>query len=182
MTLVKSQRKLSSKTGITYEGLRYKGDGLLHLLQRFHEITVTVYADPTDYRFIYVDDGSQLVRLVEEFVQSDSAAFTLEQYKAHRKTLQQQFKPSEASQFERDIWSQSLQRTSRKAPEKTVRRNRDTAQKHKESQAVKRAMDKPLEPFSVTSELVSKVPEVTMTFDNLPTLNVVDRRTGSAKT
>lgn len=181
VTLVKSQRKLSSKTGLSYEGLNYKGDNLTHLLKRFYEAPVTVYTDPTDYRFVYVDDDSALVELVEEFVQPDSAAFTLEQCKVQRKALRQQLKTGEASQFERDIWSQSLQTTSQKMPGKTVQRNRTTTQKHKESQAVKRAIDKPLKPSNITFETVSKVHEVAMTFDSLPTLNIVDRRTGGIK-
>ncbi|PIF98479.1 DDE-type integrase/transposase/recombinase [Comamonas sp. 26] len=181
VTLVRSQRKLSSKTGITYEGLSYKGSNLPHLLQRFHEAPVSVYADPRDYRFIYVDDGSQLVELAEEFVHSDSPAFTLEQCKVQRKALREQLKPGEASQFERDIWSQSLQTTTRKTPEKTAQRNRTTAKKHKESQAIQRAIAKPLKASSLLGESVNKVHDATMTFDNLPTFDVVDRRNEGGK-
>lgn len=72
VALIKAQRKLSRKTGVSHQGLNYKGANLPHLLRHLNQGLVTTYSDPSDYRVLFVDDGKQLVELIEEFVHKDS--------------------------------------------------------------------------------------------------------------
>ena len=181
VTLIKSERTLSSKTGITIDSLNYKGNNLHRLLQRFHEAKVPVYADPRDYRFIYVDDGTELVPLFEEFVQPDSPAYTVEHYKEQRKNLRVQHARKEATSFERDVWDMSMEMKARKPAKKSTENNRDTAAKHKASQAVRRAISKPLSSSELAGEMTNTVHGVVANFEDLPTLNILDRRTGGSK-
>lgn len=180
VTLVKTVRKLSSKTGVTYQGLDYKGPNLTSLIQRFYEKEVTIYADPRDYRVIYVDDGTQLVPLTEEYVRSDSAAYTLEQEKERRRELKRQNLPTEATQFERDVWAKSTESRTPKAAKKTTVRNRQTTEKYQHSQAVQRAIDKPVA-TDIMSEFVTQLSSLPTDFLNLPTLDVLDRTSGEEK-
>lgn len=177
VTMVRTERKLSSKTGITYEGMNYKGEHLPYLVQRFYEKSLTIYSNPRDYRFIYVDDGRQLIELVEEFVRPDSPAYTLAQEKERRSALSQQNKRTEATQFQRDIWDKALESKSPKPRRKSTERNRATAEKHQQSQAIKRAIDTPVT-ADVTSEFVSKLEAFSTDFFNLEALPVLDRNSG----
>ncbi|MEG1564991.1 MAG: hypothetical protein RR365_14915, partial [Bacteroides sp.] len=104
VTLIKTQRKLSRKTGISFHGLNYKGPNLTCLIQQFNQGMVTTYSDPTDYRTLFVDDGTQLIELVEEFVQPDSPAYTITDHKARCKTLRAQTKDTrQGDAFFRDV-------------------------------------------------------------------------------
>lgn len=177
VTMVRTERKLSSKTGITYEGMNYKGEHLPYLVQRFYEKRLTIYSDPRDYRVIYVDDDIQLIELVEEFVRPDSPAYTLAQEKERRSALSQQNKRTEATQFQRDVWGKAVEAKSQKPRRKSTERNRATAEKHQQSQAIKRAIDTPVT-ADVTSEFVSKLEAFPTDFFNLEALPVLDRNSG----
>lgn len=180
VTLVRSQRKLSSKTGVTYEGLNYKGRNLPDLIRRFYDSQVTMFADPRDYRFIYVEDGDKLIPLVEEYVTPDSLALTLEQYKEQRRVHLPQSRTAVASEFDKDVWSASLQMRARKIPKKSTHGNRETAQKHQASLAVQRAIDIPLKP-EILVEPITQITDFPADFLDLPTLDVLDRNTGGSK-
>lgn len=180
VTLVRDERKLSSKTGITYEGLNYKGVKLPYLVQQLYGTKLTIYSDPRDYRFIYVDDGNQLVQLVEEFVGLDTPAYTLAQEKERRSALSQQNKRTEATQFQRDIWDKALESKSPKPRRKSTERNRATAEKYQQSQAIKRAIDTPVT-ADVRSEFVSKSEAFPTNFFDLEALPVLDRSSGEKK-
>lgn len=180
VTLVRSQRKLSSKTGVTYEGLNYKGRNLPDLIRRFYDSPVTMFADPRDYRFIYVDDGEQLIPLVEEYVNSDTPALSLEQYKEQRRSHLQQSHTAVVSEFDKDVWSASLQMKARKAPKKATQSNRETAQKHQASLAIQRAIDTPLNP-EILVQPITKITDIPANLFDLPTLDVLDRNTGGSK-
>lgn len=180
VTLVRNERKLSSKTGVTHEGLNYKGSNLPYLVQHFYGTRLTIYSDPRDYRLIYVDDGNQLVPLVEEFVRPDTPAYTLAQEKERRSALKKQSQRTEATQFQRDIWEKALESNASKPRRKSTERNRATAEKHKQSQAVQRAIDKPLTP-EIQVDPITKITDFPTDFFDLPTLDVLDRSTGDSK-
>lgn len=180
VTLVRDERKLSSKTGITHEGLNYKGANLPYLVQNFFETKLTIYSDPRDYRFIYVDDGNQLVPLIEEFVRPDTPAYTLAQEKERRSALKKQSQRTEATQFQRDVWERALEPKAPKPPRKSTERNRATSEKHQQSQAVKRAIHTPVT-ADVMSEFVSKLEAFPTNFFDLEALPVLDRFSGEEK-
>ncbi|OOH84713.1 DDE-type integrase/transposase/recombinase [Comamonas kerstersii] len=180
VTFVRDERKLSSKTGITHEGLNYKGSNLPYLVQHFYGTRLTIYSDPRDYRFIYVDDGNQLVPLIEEFVRPDTPAYTLAQEKERRSALKKQSQRTEATQFQRDIWERALEPRAPKPRRKSTERNRATSEKHQHSQAVQRAIDKPVA-TDIMSEFVTQLSSLPTDFLNLPTLDVLDRTSGEEK-
>lgn len=180
VTLVRSERKLSSKTGISYEGLNYKGLQLPKLVHQHYGSNITIYSDPRDYRFIYADAGSELITLVEEYVKPDTPAYTLEQEKQRRSDLTKQYQRTEATQFQRDVWEKSEQKSAPKPTKKSTGRNRQTAEKHKQSEAVQRAIQTPMT-TDVMSEFVTQLSAFATDFLDLPTLDVLDRTSGEEK-
>lgn len=180
VTLVQTVRKLSSKTGITHEGMNYKGANLTYLVKNLYGARVNIYSDPRDYRFIYVDDGNKLVTLVEEFVRPDTPAYSLAQEKERRSDLKKQHQRTEATQFQRDVWEKSQETKTQKRPRKSTSQNQKTAEKHKQSQAVKRAIDTPVT-ADVMSEFVSKLEAFPTNFFDLEALPVLDRFSGEEK-
>lgn len=139
-------RKLSRKTGITHNGLNYKGQGLVELIHRVGESPVTVLADPDDYRFIYVDLGpnERLVTLHEEFVDEFSLAYSVQEYKALLAQQRSDVEEHEdAVRFRRDI--QAASRVEQKRPaRKSTLVNRETQRKARESAARRKAIANPL--------------------------------------
>ncbi|ANY61064.1 hypothetical protein MA05_01850 [Comamonas aquatica] len=180
VTLVRSERKLSSKTGISYEGMNYKGLQLPQLVHQHYGSNITIYSDPRDYRFIYADAGSELITLVEEYVKPDTPAFTIEQEKQRRSDLTKQYQRTEATQFQRDVWEKSEQKSAPKPTKKSTGRNRQTAKKHKQSEAVQRAIQTPMT-TDVMSEFVTQLSTFPTDFLDLPTLDVLDRTSGEEK-
>lgn len=181
VTFVKSQRRLSRKTGVSYEGFSYKGANLTHLLQLFGEDTVTVFADPRDYRVLHVDDGTQLIELVEEYVESNSPAYTMTEYKERVQELREQAKSaSKDSTFRKDLLARSAQDAGKKPARKSTLENRKTTEKNRTAQAIQRAIEKPVSP-QLTGAVISAPVDFSLNLGELPTLDVLDRRTGESK-
>ena len=177
--LVRSIRTVSRKTGITYEGLNFKGPELPWLVKHAGENSVTVLSDPKDYRFLYVDMGAgrPLVTLTEQWVQEDSPAYTFGEYK-RLKAEREQATPASAdvSQFRRDLLERAAQADAPTRRRKPAERNRDTTLKARQSAAIRRAADKPL-PKKAAPEI--SLFNDSFNFDSLPSLELVDRNAGS---
>lgn len=174
--------KLSRKSGVSYEGLHYKGRNLKTLIRRFGEARVTVLVDPQDYRCVYVEVGpdESLVPLVEEDVNEYSPAYSVDEYKrllANAKAGATEH-PAKA-QFRNELH----QRSAMPAPaKKSTTRNRVTNQKSRQAQAVQRAIEKPL-PADVVSSLDSVSQSAdSWVLEDLESLKVFDRRDGSERT
>ena len=54
------ERRLSRKTGITFNGHNYRGASLGYLVDKYGENTVNILVDPDDYRQIFVSQGGDL--------------------------------------------------------------------------------------------------------------------------
>lgn len=174
-------RKLSRKTGITYEGLNYKGDALAGLIHRVGEAEVTVLVDPEDYRFIYVieDPARPMVCLHEEFVDEYSEAYSLQQLK--QKLAEEKDTSGEhpdAVQFRRDVQAASVVSQQTRPARKSTLVNRETTRKTRESRARQQAIDKPFVPTVATE---SAPQDSDWGFDVVQTLPVLDRRDGKVR-
>ena len=181
VAFIKEERKLSRKNGVSLQGLNYKGANLPYLLQRFNEGKVITYSDPSDYRTLYVDDGKQLIELVEEFVHQDSPAYSIEGYKTLcKQRLKEAQEAHPPSPFYKDVFARSVEDSGRKPRRKSTLENRKTTANYKQSQAIHRAIAKPLSP-AVSGEVVTSLEDFPRDFLDLPTLEVLDRKTGGAK-
>lgn len=174
----RATRTLSRKTGVTYEGLNYKGEALEGLINRVGETNVTVLVDPDDYRFIYVieDPAKPLVRLHEEFVDEFSPAYTLKQYKqklAEEKDTSEEH--PDAVRFRREMQATSTDSQKTRPARKSTAVNRETTRNFKESKARQRANDAPFVPAAETK---SAQQASDWSFDEVETLPVLDRRNG----
>lgn len=177
----RTSRTLSRKTGITYEGLNYKGEALTGLIQRLGETDVTVLVDPEDYRFLYVleDPSKPMVRLNEEFVNELSPAYSLQQYKQKLKEDKDaEVEHPDAVKFRRDIQSESLASQPVLPTRKSTLVNRETTRKAREARARQQAIEKPFVP-DVASKAEAK--ESDWAFDEVGTLPVLDRRDGKVR-
>lgn len=177
----RTTRKISRKTGITYEGLNYKGEALAGLIHRVGEADVTVLVDPEDYRFIYVieDPAKPMVRLHEEFVDEFSPAYSLQQFK---QKLEEEKDTSgehpDAVQFRRDVQAASVVSQQSRPARKSTLVNRETTRKTRESRARQQAIDKPFVPMVATE---SAHHDSDWGLDAVETLPVLDRRDGKVR-
>lgn len=177
----RTTRKLSRKTGITYEGLNYKGEALAGLIHRLGEAEVTALVDPEDYRFIYVveDESKPMVRLHEEFVGEFSPAYTLQQFKqklAEEKDISEEH--PDAVQFRRDTQAASVVSQKTRPTRKSTQVNQETTRKTKESKARQQAIDKPFVPAAATASVAQ---DGDWGFDAVEALPVLDRRDGKVR-
>ncbi|MCD5329368.1 Mu transposase C-terminal domain-containing protein [Chromobacterium piscinae] len=144
-----TERTLSRKTGITVEGMNYKGDGLPALIHRHGEGQVVhVLYDPDDFRYVYVDDGDErpLVTLVNEHVRPETPAWSMreatERLKLQKSSLEL---APQAQKFEDALHEQVVADSLAPKRKKTSKheRNRETAQREKHARAVTRASKQP---------------------------------------
>jgi putative transposase len=183
---VRSQRKLSRKTGISYDGLSYKGQALTALVNRVGEVEVNVLADPEDYRFIYVEMGPEepLLELTEEYVDESSPAYSMDYYKRRLAEKRAEVvEHDDARQFRSETQAISV-RVKKPVVRKSTSRNREATASHKESQAHKRAAENPAKsrkPVGGTpvGEAAPDVPA--FSFDAIPAMPVYDHKTGTLK-
>lgn len=179
--LLRSVRTISRKTGITFEGLNYKGRALTELVRQVGESEVSVMNDPTDYRFLYVDLGGHrpLVVLTEEWVTEDSPAHTLVEYKRIKSDLRKSTSrhPS-AQKFQKDLLERSAQAEAPRKRKTQAERNKETTLKNRQHAAVQRAVDSPLPKTTPPEFFESKD---AFSFDAVPALEVLDRKSGGKR-
>ena len=179
--LLRHVRTISRKTGITFEGLNYKGRELTELVSQFGEIEISVLNDPADYRFIYVEVGPDrpLVVLTEEWVKDDSPAYTLAEYKRIKSDLKKSASTHPVlTQFNKDLLERSAQADTPRKRKTTAARNKETTLKNRQHAAVQRAVDNPL-PKPPPQD--SFEPKEAFSFDAIPSLDVLDRKSGGKR-
>ncbi|SFT97647.1 DDE-type integrase/transposase/recombinase [Paraburkholderia aspalathi] len=183
MTLYEHEvRTLSRKTGISCRGFNYKGDNLPYLLNRYGEVPLGVLVNPDDYRQIYIDDGPDrpLVALTEEFVDETTPAYSFAHVKELLKdTIPMSNESPVKTAFRRDVHTHAIASTGTPASKKQSKaeKNRATANRVKESMAIRRAAENPIPPRSDiprASDLGFEQPS----FDNVPPLAVLNRVDG----
>ena len=139
-----TERRLSSKTGITVDGLHYKDKAITSLLNKYGEKqSLKVLFNPDDFRHVFVYEGDELplVTLTHEYVRPETPAWSFKEAKERLKKLKTDFQPAaQAEQFDRDLHEKIIADSlaKRRKPSK-YDRNRETAQRHKDVKATQRA-------------------------------------------
>lgn len=173
---------LSRKTGITRNQLNYKGDNLGSLIERFGEVRIEYLWDPLDYRFIFVNLGNDqpLVELTEEFVTKETPAYSVEQkLELIKKETAELVEQADKKKFRAEVHAASMSNGKRVASRRPTRaeKNKAVTDKTKESQAIQRAIQKPLGTTEIGS--APKQPQTkVVSFAHAPSLPVLDRNTG----
>lgn len=188
------ERQVSRKTGITIDGMHYKGDEIEHLVSKYGESTpLHVLFNPDDFRHIYVDEGDErpLVRLTHEHVRPETPAWSFSEAREQFKRRKLDFKRApEADKFDHDLHAKVVADShapKRRRPS-VHDRNREAAQRAKEIRANLRAarnhstllpkdvVGHPGSPFSVKP---TSPPLTSMTLDEAPLLQILDRNSGA---
>lgn len=144
-----AERRLNRKTGITIEGLHYKGPELGALIARHGEQQpLRVLFNPDDFRYVYLYEGDDLplVMLAHEHLRPETPAWSVREAKEHLKRLESELKTTpEVERFEWDLHTQSVADSLGGKRKKRSKReqNRDTALLAKAERAVQRASAQP---------------------------------------
>lgn len=144
-----TERRLSRKTGITVEGLHYKGDDIRALLDKYGEQhPLKVLFNPDDFRHVYVYEGEELplVTLSHEHLRLETPAWSFKEAKEKFKKMKSSFTSApQALQFDHDMHEQVVADSiaPKRKKQSKYDRNRDTALKHKDAKATSRAATQP---------------------------------------
>jgi putative transposase len=146
-----TERKVSRKTGISLQGLNYKGDAIPRLIGKYGEHQpVHVLFNPDDYRHIYVYEGDEfpLITLAHEHLRPETPAWSFSDVKARFASTMTDFvRAPEAEQFAADLHARVV--ADSLAPKTKPKRrsahdiNRETRARDKEARAVERASKHP---------------------------------------
>ncbi|WP_176058992.1 transposase family protein [Paraburkholderia sp. BCC1876] len=184
---------LSAKTGVTVErGFRYTGEAMAYLLDKYgdHARLHVVY-NPDDFRQAYVYEGDDLplVTLTHHHVRRDTPAWTFAEAKERFDTGMANWTvPEEKLQFETDMDAAvtgNLKASKHKTRGKREE-NKETVRRAKENSAVQRAIDRPLSeaapfgpaPSTNPSLPAEKFQHAVISYDDAPSMEVLDRKTG----
>ncbi|MFL9885139.1 transposase family protein [Paraburkholderia agricolaris] len=184
---------LSAKTGITLEhGFRYRGEAMSYLLAKYgdHAQLHVVY-NPDDFRQAYVYEGDDLplVTLTHEHVREKTPAWTFAEAKARFDSgMDNWTAPDEKVQFERDM-DEAVTGNGKAGKRKTRGKreeNKETVRRAKDNSAVQRANDRPLSaaaPFGPAPSTNPSLPTEdfqhgVISYDEVPSMNIVNRNTG----
>lgn len=144
-----TERRLSRKTGITIDGLHYKGDDIGPLIGKYGEQRpLRVLFNPDDFRHVYVyeDEDLPLVTLSHEHLRPETQAWSFKEAKERFKKQKASTKCApQAETFDQDMHEKVVADSlapKRKKPGKHGR-NRETAQREKYAHAVTRASQQP---------------------------------------
>lgn len=181
-----TERRLSRKTGITIDGLHYRGDNLGPLLGKYGEQQpLRVLYNPDDFRHVYIYEGDDqpLAVLVHEHLRPETPAWSFAEAKERVKNQQSNVKPAaQAEQFDRDLHAQNVADSrppKLKRPSKHER-NRKTAEQERTAQAIARAAKQPgpLPPSANFGGPATTIhTSTTATLDDEPTLLPILNRT-----
>lgn len=144
-----TERRVSRKTGISIDGMVYKGDGIASLLAKYGEHRpVQVLFNPDDFRHIYVYEGDDfpLITLSNEHVRPETPAWSFKDAKERFKsTATGAATAAEVKKFDADmhqrVVADSLAPKTKRQSKHDI--NRDTRARDKESRAVDRAAAHP---------------------------------------
>lgn len=144
-----TERKLSRKTGITIEGLHYKGNEIETLIGKYGEQRpLHVLFNPDDFRHVYIYEGDDLplVTLKHEHLRPETPAWSFNEAKERLKNHKSAFKSApQAEKFDRDMEKKVVEDSlaPKKKKQSKYDRNRETAKREKEARAVDRASKNP---------------------------------------
>jgi len=174
-------RKLNMKSGVTFAGYDFKGDNLVHLINRFGEKAVDVLYDPEDYRRVYVVDGAELVELTNEYTSEFTPAHSFAYAKKHKAALKREHAETpKSAAFIQDVYDRSMKKgkdtcRAKKSPGRAAKK--EVVEKTKQRAAIQRAAKHPL------PESKTKTPtldgSISMRWDDVDELSPRDRKTGA---
>lgn len=184
---------LSAKTGITLEhGFRYGGEAKSYLLGKYgdhKQLHVLYNRDDFRQAYVYEDDDLPLVTLTHEHVRDETPAWTFAEAKARFDSGMDNWTvPDETIRFERDLDEAVIQggKASKRKTRGKREENKETVRRAKENSAVQRAIDRPLSaaaPFGLAPSTNPSLPAedfrtFVISYDDAPSMNIVDRNTG----
>lgn len=143
--------RLNRKTGISVQGLHYKGEDVPSLLERYGEQKpLHVLFNPDDFRHVYVYEGEEpLVTLSHEHLRPETPAWSFAEAKEHFKNYKAGIKRApQAQKFDRDMEATVIADSDATKPRRKSKyeRNRETARGEKAAKAVARAATRPEPP------------------------------------
>ena len=182
---------LSAKTGITLEGLSYRNENMSYLLAKYgdHAQLHIVY-NPDDFRQVYVYEGEDmpLVALTHEHVRPDTPAWTFNEAKERLAAGMLDWTMSEEKlQFMAAIDKAATGSGKPKQKRRSKREeNKETARLAKETSAIQRTINRPLSnaapfgpaPLTNPSLRSEDAKAHDIAYDDLPLMNIVNRKTG----
>ncbi|WP_044530185.1 integrase [Herbaspirillum sp. B65] len=182
------ERKLSRKTGVTIDGLHYKGEDFGTLIDKYGEQQfLTIVFNPDDFRYVYVREGDDqpLVKLEFEYLKPETPAWSFreakERYAKAKRSTSQIPGADKFSQELQDRSSQGKRSASAKNPSKRER-NRETKDRTREINAIKRAAIPKSPMLSAQSaksqKSVEQIQLETAMLEPTPLLTVLNRDSG----
>jgi len=191
-----TEAKLNRKTGITVNGLNYKGEAIVALLARHGEQHLHVLYNPDDFRFVYVYEGDDLplVTLEYEHLRPETPAWTVLEFKERLKLQKAKSTPAPQSvKFEQDLHEKVVSaslapKVKPSKPRSKYERNREVTQSEKDARAAQRAAKQPgpRPPPVVTKgsqglSATDTPSSFSQLLDDAPLLQVLDRDTGGVR-
>ncbi|WP_083247005.1 Mu transposase C-terminal domain-containing protein [Herbaspirillum seropedicae] len=182
------ERKINRKTGVTVEGLHYKGDAVSYLIQKYGEQrSLRILFDPDDFRQIYVYEGDDypLVTLIFEHLRPETPAWSFKEAKErHRQKKVGHAQALEYASFEQELDERATGDASsckRKSVSKRER-NRSTTKRTRAVDALKRASKSPNPPVSKSRSKVIDSPGVeqpnNLQLEETGILDILSRHSG----
>ncbi|WP_432240339.1 Mu transposase C-terminal domain-containing protein [Herbaspirillum robiniae] len=182
------ERKISRKTGVTVEGLHYKGDAVSALIQKYGEQrSLRILFDPDDFRQIYVYEGDEfpLVTLTFEHLRPETPAWSFKEAKdRHRQKKASHAKAPESARFELELDDRATGDASyRKGKGASKReRNRITKERTRAVDALMRASKSPNPPVPKSrSKVIDSLgvePPKNLQFEETEILDILSRHSG----
>jgi len=178
---------LSRKTGMPCAGLYYRGNNIEYLIGKYGETTQSYFKDPDDFRVIFFDDGDnhRLVELIEEYVDETTPAYSFSEIKEMR--LEEKAKETESPiklSHRRKVQNASVKAgpTPTKNKQSRTERNRAVADAARNADAIRRALDKPVDPRLFNGPGAGDDSEPGgFTFDDVEPLPIFNRKDGLKK-
>lgn len=180
---VHHERQLNRKSGISFEGFRYKGPNLAKLISRFGETNVKILVDLDDFRevLVYTAEGEPLVPLTEEFVTTGSPAYSFADMKRRSAELRPQpIADPVAKKFNEDLRQARLTSPARPARLSRTDRNRAASSFARETEAVDRTNHNTPLKAEPKNTFVNIDKTASFALGPIPELRVVNRATGEA--
>jgi putative transposase len=182
------ERRLSRKTGITIDGFHFKGENLLGLIDKHGEQRyLHVLYNRDDFREVYIYEGDDvpLIELKNELATEETPAYSFAEAKEKLKKHRAGFKPApQAEKFDHDLHQEIMSDAmapKRKRPSRR-QQNQETKARTRETEAVKRAAQRPAPPLHPSTQpshtAPSAAPLATGSFADMPPLAMLNRNSG----
>ena len=146
LKFLKSEGKLSAKTGMSFETFKFRGPKLPYLIHQYGpDSAVVFHYDPHDYRAIYIPDKNSGVwtELINSEISTNTPAYSFAFAKAQRKA-KKDAQPTSliARKFSDDLLEKSTEKPSKRQMAETKRK--ETKERDRRQQAQSKANNNPI--------------------------------------